>query len=655
MQVTQKQWKALKAVCDAIVASVPEMDNSLGRAKASDNNTAERILAAADALPESDRKELGILLNLLASPMLGLTYGGPLKPFDALAPAQQVRLLQSWNLSKLGKLRQAFHTLRKLASFHFYAHSVDQPNPVWETMGYPGPPLPEPKAVTQYSFVLPKAGEVVECEALVIGSGAAGGVAAGLLAEAGNDVLVVEKGPFLDEYAMNQREGEMVGKLYDRAGALATKDGGVTIFAGSCWGGGTTVNWAGSFRTPAYVLEEWAKEYALPQLLESSFAESMDAIWQAMQVNDRESPDNGQNTALRAGSKQLGLPTAVIERNTEGCMDHGTRLCGWCGYGCRYGGKQATPRNWLKRAAARGARMMERCTIERIILENGKATGAEATYTDPMGKQHSFRIRAKAVVLAAGSIHSPALLLRSGIRHPHLGKHLHLHPTVAISGQYAHAINPWEGAMMTALNDQFARMDGNFGVRLETPPTHPGLMAMALPWTNATDHKDLLSRSQYAANFIVLTRDRDGGQVKIDKQGQAAVHYRLSPYDRKHLVQGVVEAIKIHIAAGALEVLSPNYRMQRIRPEEVNRLENALDWGWGPNQFSLFSAHQMGTCRMGGGASQAPVRPDGSVVGAQGLYVCDGSVFPSASGANPMVTVMTFAHFITKTISIPKT
>lgn len=650
MQVNEKQWKALRAFCQALIHPIPGMDSPLGQTGASDNKTPERILAAADALPVGDQQELRILLNLLSSPMLGLTWAGPMKPFINLTGEQQQRLLQSWRLSRLGKLRQAFHSLRKLTTFHHYAYSQTENHPAWKSMGYPGPPLSEPRNTSSFTFLHPKEGETIRCEVLVIGSGAGGGLSAGMLANAGKDVCIVEKGPFLQEVEMSQREAEMVGKMYERGGSLVSKDGGITIFAGSTWGGGTTVNWAGSFRTPTYILEEWAKDHALPDLLGNSFQESMDAVWEALRVNSSESMHNPQNEALWKGSEQLGHVPKIIHRNTDGCLAHQTHECGWCGYGCRNGSKQSTLKNGLKWAAEKGAKLLQSTTIERILIEGGKAVGAQATYIDASGKPMAIKILAEKVIVAAGAIHTPALLHRSGIRHAHLGRHLYLHPTVAVSGQYPHPIEPWSGAMMTTLNDQFAQLSGNFGVRIETPPTHPGLMAMALPWTSAADHKDILGRSLFAANFIVLTRDKEGGQVKTDAQGQPIVHYRLSPFDRQHLIRGVQEAGRIHFAAGAQEVVFPNYRLQRLTGQQAQLLEDANRWGWGPNQVSLFSAHQMGTCRMGGHAQDAPVQPDGKVRNISNVWVVDGSTFPAASGANPMISIMTLAHFITKSI-----
>ena len=123
------------------------------------------------------------------------------------------------------------------------------------------------------------------------------------------------------------------------------------------------------------------------------------------------------------------------------------------------------------------------------------------------------------MVVAGGAIQTPALLLRSGLKHPHLGRHLHLHPTVVVGARYPQAMNSWHGPSMSVVNDTYTQLHGtNFGAKLETPPTHPGLLSMVLPWRSGRQHHELLRDASHLGSFIVLTRDRDGGRVRIDQK-----------------------------------------------------------------------------------------------------------------------------------------
>ena len=616
-----------------------------------------KVAAAIQAQPLGAQAEFGQLLDLLDKPLLSLTWLGPLRPFGALTAAQRERLLQSWASSRLPQLRKAFHALRQLCTFLYYGDSPadGSPNPAWAALGYPGPaPADAPVAAPRPLRPLaPTADTTYDCEVLVIGSGAGGGVVAGELAQAGHDVLVLEKGPYYHGADFTQREADMLGNLYDGRGSLLTQDGSVGLLAGSCLGGGTTVNWAGAFRTPDYVLEEWAREHAAPQFTSADFTRSLDAVAQALSVNADYPRHNGQNQALRDGSARLGQATRLIPRNEKGLSESESHFAGlgFSTLGDAHGIKQGTLNTYLATAFAHGARLLPDTRVERVTIAAGRATGAEALHTTPDGRAVRITVRARRVVVAGGAIQTPALLLRSGLRHPHLGRHLHLHPTVVVSGRYPWPMHPWHGPSMSIVNDTFSRLHGsNFGVKLETPPTHPGLLGMVLPWQSGQQHRALMARAKYLGSFIVLTRDRDGGRVRTDRQGAPLISYELSAFDRAHMLEGVRAAAEIHVAAGAHTVYLPHGTLPTLHAEngivhEPELLDRLPRLSWRPGRFGLYSAHQMSTCRLGGQATTHPLRPSGETVEVAGLFVADGSAFPACSGVNPMLTIMALAHY----------
>ncbi|OON67885.1 GMC family oxidoreductase [Hymenobacter sp. CRA2] len=656
---TAAHQQLLLVLADTFIPSLPAADAHAGflQGHGAERIRLELVAAAIEAQPERAQRQFRQLLALLDSRLLGLSWGGPLRPFGQLTAAERERLLQCWAQSPLPPLRQGFQALRKLLTFLYYADSVaTAPNAAWAAAGYPGPlaltdglvDTPRPLPTLQ-----PDRDVTYSCEVLVIGSGAGGGVVAGELAAAGHDVLVLDKGPYCHGCDFNQREAEMIGKLYDGRGTLSTTDGGVTLLAGSCLGGGTTVNWAGSFRTPDYVLEEWAREHQAPHFTQPSFQASLDAVTAALHVNTDYARHNGQNQALLDGSQRLGQPTRLIPRNELGLddSDQHFRGLGFSTFGDRYGIKQGTLNTYLKTAAAHGARLLPDTRVARITQEAGRATGAEALHTTAAGQAVRVTVRAKRVVVAGGAIQTPALLLRSGLHHPHLGQHLHLHPTVAVSGAYPWPIEPWYGPSMSVVNDSCTRLDGtNFGAKIETPPAHLGLMAMTLPWLSGAQHKQLMQQAAHLGSFIVLTRDRDGGRVRTDRHGQPLISYRLSDFDRRSMLAAVRTAAEIHVAAGAHTVFLPHGTLPTLQVQD-GRIQNpaVLDGlpqlDWSPNRFGLYSAHQMSTCRMGGQRATHPVSPTGETYELRGLYVADGSAFPACSGVNPMLTIMALAHY----------
>lgn len=654
---SDRRLATLRAVCDAFVPSLDRAPDPHGfwSRPASDLGVAERIVALIGSLDAGTQREFDQLLGLLGSRALGLTWHGPMKPFAALSAAQREVMLRRWAASPVPLLRKGYGSLKKLSASFFYGLAEPgAPNPNWPAIGYPGPPDPSTGSGHDAERVLaplrPASDLTISCEVVVVGSGAGGGVVAGELAEAGHDVVVIEKGPYLDRSDFDGLELSAMERMYEHKAALTTRDGAVGVLAGSCMGGGTTINWAGSFRTPDAILGQWAEEHDAPHFTGASFRESLDAVGRALSIGaDAGARHNAQNEALARGARALGYHTADIPRNQlpPASQDEWRRI-GFSPFGDRDGLKQGMIPTYLRTAAAHGARFLADTTVERVTIQNGRATGVEGLY-EADGRRVRVTVEAERVVVAAGSIHTPALLLRSGVEHEHLGRNLYFHPTVAVAARYAERMEPWHGPMMSVVSNEVAYLDGLYGPKLETPPTHPALLGLALPWRSGAQHKAVMAEADRLGSFIVLTRDRDGGRVTLGRGGRPVLHYRLSAFDRAHLLRGVTEAARLHLAAGAEEIYLPHNAAPAF---SCVRGEAALDgflaamprWGWRPGQFPLFSAHQMGTCRMGGRAADHPVAPDGSVRGAAGLYVADASCFPASSGVNPMLSIQAIAH-----------
>jgi choline dehydrogenase-like flavoprotein len=257
-------------------------------------------------------------------------------------------------------------------------------------------------------------------------------------------------------------------------------------------------------------------------------------------------------------------------------------------------------------------------------------------------------VRCRAVVAACGAIHTPALLLRSGLRNEHIGRHLHLHPVSNVSGIFREEIRPWEGTMQAVYSDQLRFLDGNYGVKLETTALQPTIQAAVLPWRGAGHYHALLEKLPRTVGIGALVRDRDGGRVTVDKQGQPVAHYSLSEFDRKNLREGFVGAARVLEAAGAELIFSPHAKWCAYEPGRRGSLASFVremdSAGWSAAQVSLFSFHIMGSARMGRTPRTSATNPDGETWEVRNLYVMDGAAFPSASGVNPMISIEAIAH-----------
>ncbi len=651
---SDRRLATLRAVCDAFVPALdraPDPHGFWSRA-ASDLGVAEHIAALILSLDGGTQREFDQLLDLLGSRALGLTWRGPMKPFTALSAAQREVMLRRWATSPVPLLRKGYGSLKKLSASFFYGIAEPgEPNPNWPALGYPGPPdVPANGAERVLAPLRPASDISISCEVVVVGSGAGGGVVAGELAAAGRDVVVIEKGPYLDRPDFDGLELAAMERMYEQRATLTTHDGAVGVLAGSCVGGGTTINWAGSFRTPDAILGQWAERHDAPHFTGPGFRESLDAVARTLSVGaDEGTRHNAQNEALARGARALGYSTADIPRNQPPPRSEAEwRRIGFSPFGDRDGLKQGMIPTYLRTAAAHGARFLADTTVERVTITNGRAAGVEGFY-EADGRRVRVTVKAERVVVAAGAIHTPALLLRSGVEHEHLGRHLFLHPTVAVAARYPERVEPWHGPMMSVLSSEVAHLNGLYGARLETPPAHPSLLGLALPWRSGAQHKAVMAEADRLGAFIVLTRDRVGGRVTLGRGGRPVLRYRLSAYDRAHLLRGVAEAARVHLAAGAEEIYlphnaAPSFPARRGAAALGDFLAAMPRWGWRPGQFPLFTAHQMGTCRMGGRVADHPVAPDGQVRGVQGLTVADASCFPASSGVNPMLSIQALAH-----------
>jgi len=651
MQLSTKQIEALNAICEALIPSIDQTNDKDGYWKRSpqDLDLAPKIIKIIEGQADEEQAEFNQLLNLLSSRFLGLTWWGALKSAPNLSIQQREKLLQSWSTSKFNPLRKGFVTLKKLAGYLYYGYSETTHNPNWKSLNYPGPLVGPRRGIQPIKTLKVSSEKTLDCDTVIIGSGAGGGVVAGILAKAGQKVIVLEKGNYLANYQMNQKECEMIGKLYEQGGALVSQDGGTTVFAGSCLGGGTTVNWTGAFRTPDHVLHEWATEHDNPHFIDKDYKNCFKAVEKRTNVNTHSSPHNHQNQTIVNASKTLGYHCDTIPRNVKGCHYNDCHQCGYCTFGCSYANKQSTTQTFLYDAFEQGAIIMANTEVERITIQNGTAKGVVAYHTDENGDEWQIRVNAKKVVVSAGSIHTPALLLRSGLQHPQIGKNLYLHPTVPIIGLYEEECTPWFGSMMSAVSNEFTELNGHYGFKMETPPIHVGTFALALPWLSGKQYKEDMLAASNSSALISLVRDRDGGSITLNKKARPVINYTLSAFDKLHLIKGMQEGIRMHAANGALEARVLHNQMLQYNPQTDNIdefLAKIPHKKWDTNHFQLFTAHQMGTCRMGGNSKNSPLKPNGESWEVKNLFVADASTFPSASGANPMLSIQAIAYYI---------
>jgi choline dehydrogenase-like flavoprotein len=257
-------------------------------------------------------------------------------------------------------------------------------------------------------------------------------------------------------------------------------------------------------------------------------------------------------------------------------------------------------------------------------------------------------VQAPTVVVAAGSVESPALLLRSGIGGPAAGKHLRLHPAAIVQGVYDDPIEGWIGQAQSAVSYQFAGLEDEWGFLIESAPTAPALIAANLPFEDGAQHKrDLSGKLKHMAPFITVARDHGEGEVAIDAHGRAVVRWSLTDdVDRRIFVRGNQELAKLHKAAGAEEILTlHSQRVSWRKGEEFDAfLEQIESASYDANDVAIFTAHQLCSCRMGSDPATSVANGKGELHDTKGVWIGDASAFPTAPGVNPMISIMSLAH-----------
>jgi choline dehydrogenase-like flavoprotein len=642
---SEARQRTLRAVCDTIAPSLesdsqdPVLRAFLARS-ASDMDIPSQIegLLAQTALPE-EIEALGQLLDAFAA-----------QDFASLSLEARTQLLHA--IAAAGpETKLGVRQLRALTLLFFYALPDETGrNDNWDALSYPGP-ISAPPSAEQAPKTIPLThleGEsaTLTADVCVIGSGAGGGVIAAELAQAGRSVVVLEMGGYRNEADFKQLELLAYFELYLGGGLASSEDGSIALFAGSTLGGGTVVNWLNSIPTPADIREEWAS-MGLEGVDDPGYERHVESVWARLSVNEEATSQNRTHRRLIEAFEELGYSHRALMRNADRTCDD-PQACGYCYAGCQKGCKQSTLKTYLQDAADAGASFVVGARAERVLLADRRTVGVEASITNEDGSATTLTVQAPTVVVACGAIESPALLLRSGIGGPAAGRHLRLHPASLVLGEYEQPIEGWIGQIQSALSDEFTRCEGEHGFLIEGAPVAPALEANALPWVDGRRHKETLARMAHLAPFISVARDHGEGRVVIDGHGRAVVQWSLSDeIDERLFRRAQVELAKLHRAAGARGVLTTHQApaIAWREGEDFDAFLAAIEAAsLEPNDVAVYSAHQMGSCRMGSDPLESVADGRGELHDMKGVWIGDGSAFPTAPGVNPMISIMSLAH-----------
>lgn len=484
-------------------------------------------------------------------------------------------------------------------------------------------------------------------DVVVIGSGAGGAVVARELARAGRSVLVLEEGGHYtpEEYG-SMTPSNSLRRIARESGlgvALGVGDTPlIATLAGKCVGGSSVMTGGVCFRVPDEVLHEWSTDLGLDHMKPEALDPYFSDVEQICKVAEVPPHMRSRSTELfLEGADKLGIEMKPLRRNTEGC-----RGAARCNFGCPHQAKMSVDVSFLPDAQAHGARVVADALVERIDVAGGRARGVRGRFLDgETGEPRvRFEVRAKVVVVACGSLHTPVLLRRSGLDSPHIGRHLTLHPAFRVGALFDEEVNGWDGALQSVYSDHFQ----DEGITLVGVYTAVNVLAAAFPGTGR-EHRRLVKSLPNLAFFGGMVHDDGGGQVRRWLSREPLTFYRMIERDKRRMFKGIHILARMAFAAGAREVLLPIFGMTTVKKEED--LEFLLDARIPAGKVECTAFHPLGSAKMSRTPEGGVVKPTGETWAVENLFVCDGSVLPTSIGVNSQVPVMSISMMLARGIA----
>ncbi len=482
---------------------------------------------------------------------------------------------------------------------------------------------------------------VLRADLCVIGSGAGGAAAAMVAAEAGLDVVLLEEGELVPPGEMNQREEQMLPRLLVANGGQTTRDRGVAIHQGRALGGSTVHNINLCKRIPETLLAGWDLAH-LPPAAWAALYDEVEALLAVEWVP--RARWNRHNRLLERGIEALGWAGGGLAHNRTGCVESG-----YCLVGCAYGAKNDAMKVLIPRAVRAGAQVLTRCRAGTVTHEGGRVRGVEAVALDPVTRAPlgPVRIEAPRVCVAASATGTPALLLRSRVPAPpgSVGETLRIHPALVAAGEFDEPVRAWEGIPQTVECTEFldlaaAHAPGGadrVGLRSWIVPAfaHPVGTATLMPGAGA-DHRAMMARYAHLGVLTAMIHDLTPGRVRPRGQG-LTIDYWPNAADRRELVFGLVACVRLLFAAGARKVHVPFDPPWTFAPGDSLAPLERLDLQRG--LLDITAVHPMASVPMGDDPATAAVDSRGRHHQVRGLWVADGSLFPTSIGAPPQISI----------------
>lgn len=478
-----------------------------------------------------------------------------------------------------------------------------------------------------------------EADFVVVGSGAAGSVAAHTLTRAGYKVLLVEEGPWIKTRDLTDEVGASFARMMRDFGLQVLKGRAyMPLLQGRCVGGSTLVNSAIAWRTPEDVLDDWRARFGV-DIPTAELDACFDALEADLSVREVAPEVIGENNGLFIDSlRARGWENHVMRRYDSGCEGSGL-----CLTGCPKAKKQGMSVTYVPWALRLGARIYTSCKVERVDVRGDRAAAVLATAEG--GGKVVLRAR-HGVLVAASTVQTPNILRRTGVRSRALGKHFQAHPGLALGGQFDRPIDMKFGATQGAQSTHFRASD-NF--KLETISMPPELAAARVPGVGY-ELMRRLERLGHTAVWCAQIRAEAEGTVGTSWDGRDKVDYTMTERDMRAARKAVSTIATLMFDAGATEVWPGIFGLPSVitSPDQIRLIDEAT---LEPQHYNFIVSHLFGAARMGPDPRASVCGTDFQVHGVQGLWVVDSSVFPTNLGVNPQHSIMALARLAAQRIA----
>ena len=476
-----------------------------------------------------------------------------------------------------------------------------------------------------------------QADVVIVGTGAGGGSAGATLAAAGLDVLFVEEGGYHHPKSFNPYVTESIPRLYrDASATVIFGSPPIPYVEGRCVGGTTVINGGMAYRPPERVLDDWS--HISPELGAAALEPYFRGVEERVHAAPQSDVSVGEDSrVMMRGAQKMGWHYTVNRRNQEACVGANN-----CALGCPTGAKQSTLVTYLPQAFADGARCLTEVRIDRLIIEGGRCVGVAGRAVNPVTRKadRPVSVRARAVIVSCGAVQTPLLLKKHRLGRPsgQLGKNFLCHPNAKVLAVYPRdrQVQGWQGVSQ---NTQIREFHDD-GILFAENFVAPSILAAYLPFHGAAAW-ELMHRYNNMVMSGVLVEDSGAGSVGRTWFGAPWVRYDISALDHRRFLRGVKLLAEMHFAMGAEKVLLPFFNQHVAR--SADDLAKIDELQRDPRTLELFTVHLMGTACMGADPRGSVVDLDGQLWDLPGCYVADASLFPTAIGVNPQITIMTLA------------